>query len=141
MELNKNNTFAYGESNWDYGVVYYSDSSKPYLRSVPKEGTGCRETGFGDLAHVCRLIREGLWDGIFTELGDKLMRQEGYGDVLDEYHRLKTYRLTFFDSSRHYGKITRTVDVACHSRSQAMTVGHEIIDREKERDMIAEYVA
>ena len=137
--------FAIGTSNWDYYVVYYSNNpDKAYLRSVPKEGEayrGCSETCFGDLNHVCRLIREGIWEGEFTELGKTLMVKEGHEKVLNEYLREKTFELTFFDTSRHYGTITRKEYVKCNSRSQAMSIGHEMRNRNTERDMIATYVA
>ena len=70
--------FAVGSGSFDYYYSKKADES-PYtgcLLSIPKPGTGGEGTGFGDLNHVRRLMREGYWNSELTPLGKRLMGYE-----------------------------------------------------------------
>ena len=48
--------YAIGDSNWDIYIVRGTD----YLRAIPKKGTGCKESTFGDIRYLERFAAR--WD-------------------------------------------------------------------------------
>ncbi len=129
--------FATAEGNWDYYAVEQPDRSRsPYCYSVAKPTSGASTSSFGDLRHICNLIREDGWAGEFTEFGRQLMIKYGYENYLKRYEEMKKYKIEFFDSSRWYGKLLRTVIVKAKSRSEAFSRAYEIRQKDAERDLV-----
>lgn len=73
--LNNMVLFAIGGSlkddfctNWD---IYATEDGTLY--SIARNGSGCRNTYFGDVNHIRHLMREGYWSSTLTPYGFKLM--------------------------------------------------------------------
>ncbi len=126
---------ATADGNWDYFAVEDRDRKKsPYCYSVAKPTSGASTSSFGDLRHICNLIRDDMWDGEFTEYGRELMVKYGYEDYLNRYEEEKNYELRFYDTSRWYGKLLRTIIVKAKSRHEAYDRAYEMRSSE-ERDI------
>ena len=59
-------------SNFDI----YADN-KGTLYSIPRKGSGCRGTYFGDVNHIRHLMRQGYFSGTLTLYGLKMMYERG----------------------------------------------------------------
>jgi hypothetical protein len=64
------------------------------------------------------------------------MIKYGYENYLKRYEEIKDYKIEFFDSSRWYGKLLRTVIVKAKSRSEAFSRAYEIRQKDAERDLV-----
>ena len=62
---NEKNNFS---SNWD---IYASKRGTLY--SIPRPGSGCRGTFYGDTNHIRHLMRQGYFSDTLTEYGRQLM--------------------------------------------------------------------
>ena len=58
--------YAIGDSNWDIYIVRGTE----YLRAVPKSGTGCQESTFGDVNYLERFAVKWNRPAGYTRLSD-----------------------------------------------------------------------
>ncbi len=119
---NPENLFATGDSNWNLYVasVHADEPKKTYLVAIAKEGSGAGNSCFGDLRHIVSLIRDGYFSDTFTAYGRKLMQDAGYGDVVAEFERIKTWQVDFYDSYSVYGKLLRReyIKANCYAKAK-----------------------
>ena len=124
FHVDRDMLFAIGNSNWDLYVAKINKDKlqRSYLYAIAKEGSGANNCCFGDLMHICNLIRDGHFGDEFTEFGRKLMEEAGYGSIVKEYERPKKWQIQFYDSYSVYGKCVRTeiVTTNCYSKAKEM---------------------
>ena len=124
-----------GTSNWDYyAIESFGNKKVPYCFAVAKPDSTAGTSCFGDLYHICNLIKEDTFEGEFTAYGRELMMKYGYENYLNQYEEIKDYVIQFYDTSRWYGNLTRTVVVKSKSRSEAYSKAY-MIRTDGERDI------
>jgi len=94
---------AKGNSNWDYYIRstitekvikntgYTQTSLYHIIFSVPKEGTGCGQSVYGNLDYFKKMYKKGHI-GSLTELGEKIVLN-GYIPRMDEFETIKKEKL------------------------------------------------
>lgn len=119
--------FAIGNSNWDIYVQteHPEDMKRTYLCAIAKVD-GCRDSCFGDLTHIVRLIRENHFGDEFTDYGRQLMEKAGYGSVVKEYERQKTWQVQFYDTYATYGTCLRTITISANCYPKAKAMAYEL---------------